>query len=199
METKRLGMARSPDQQAVFFELDGVVLQQPRLTTEGQVTYYEGTLSALARINPTQFHLFVATNREDIAFGRLSEREFRKVCDRFVADATAHGVHIAKIYSCPYHPKGRTKYRKESVFRKPAPGMFKMAQQEFDLNLDRCWMIGHRTIDILAASRAGMGTILVETGEAGRDGAFLIDPHFVEPNLASAVRTIRRFEAAQRV
>ena len=192
-------MARSPDQQAVFFEFDGVVLQQPRLTSDHRVTYYDGALEALARINPVQFHLFVATSREDIAFGRLSEREFRRVCDRFIQDAGEYGVQIAKIYSCPFHPKGRIKYRKESVFRKPAPGMFKMAQQEFSLNLNRCWMVGHRTIDILAASRAGMGTILVETGEGGRDGAFVVEPHFIEKNIGAAVQTIRKFEATQRV
>jgi histidinol phosphatase-like enzyme len=85
------------------------------------------------------------------------------------------------------------------VFRKPAPGMFKMAQQEFDLNLARCWMIGHKTIDILAASRAGMGSILVETGEGGNDGAFLVDPHFIEPDITRAVAQIRSFERSQRV
>jgi len=192
-------MARSLNQQAVFFELDGVVLQQPRLTSEGLVSYYEGALSALARINPVQFHLFVSTNREDIAFGKLSDREFRKVCDRFIQDAASADVRITKIYSCPFHPKGRAKYRKESVFRKPAPGMFKMAQQEFDLNLDRCWMIGHRSADILAGSRAGMGTILVQTGQAGKDGAFLVEPHFVERDITAAVQCIRSFEKAQRV
>jgi D-glycero-D-manno-heptose 1,7-bisphosphate phosphatase len=192
-------MARSLDQQAVFFELDGVVLQQPRLTSERLVTYFEGALQALARINPVQFHLFVATSREDIAFGRLSEREFRKVCDRFLQDATAAGVRIAKIYSCPYHPKGRAKYRKESVFRKPAPGMFKMAQQEFGLNLKRCWMIGHTSSDILAGSRAGMGTILVQTGQGGQDGAFHIEPNFIERDITTAIQCIRTFEKAQRV
>lgn len=192
-------MARSPQNQAVFFELDGVILQNPRLQGDGSLSYYEGALEALARINPIQFNLFAATNREDIAYGRLSEREFRKVCDRFVTDATDFGVKISKIYSCPYHPKGRARYRKESVFRKPAPGMFKMAQQEFDLNLARCWMIGHTSIDILAGSRAGMGTILVKTGAAGEDGAFHVEPHFVETDIRSAVGTIRSFEKAQRV
>jgi len=192
-------MARNPEQQAVFFELDGVVLQQPRLTSESEVVYYDGALKALSRINPAQFRMFVATNREDIAFGKLSEREFRKVCDRFIHDAQDYGIRIDKIYSCPYHPRGRAKYRKESVFRKPAPGMFKMAQQEFDLNLNRCWMIGHRTIDMLAASRAGMGSILVQTGEAGMDGDYLVEPHFTEKSITQAVRTIRSFEAAQRV
>ncbi|MHC4899382.1 MAG: HAD-IIIA family hydrolase, partial [Planctomycetota bacterium] len=164
-------MARTPDKQAVFFELDGVVLEHPRLNSDGTLSYHAGALAALARIDPRQFSLFVATNRQDIAFGRLSEREFRKVCDRFLEDAAEHYLKISKIYSCPFHPKGRAKYRKESVFRKPAAGMFKMAQQEFDLNLSRCWMIGHTTTDILAGSRGGLGTILVETGEAGQDGA----------------------------
>ncbi|MHC4079133.1 MAG: HAD-IIIA family hydrolase [Planctomycetota bacterium] len=192
-------MARTPDKQAVFFELDGVVLEHPRLNPDGTLSYHAGALAALARIDPRQFSLFVATNRQDIAFGRLSEREFRKVCDRFLEDAAEHYVNISKIYSCPFHPKGRAKYRKESVFRKPAAGMFKMAQQEFDLNLSRCWMIGHTTTDILAGSRGGLGTILVETGEAGQDGAFLVDPHFQEPNLAAAVARIAQFESALKV
>ena len=191
-------MARIPENQAVFFELDGVVTAEPRLTDAGEVPYYQSALEALARIDPRRFKLFVATNRTDIAFGKLREREFRKLCEQFVADTAAHGIEIAKIYSCPYHPKGKPKYRKESVFRKPAPGMFKMAQQEFDLNLSRCWMIGHTSIDILAASRARMGTILVETGEAGQDGEYIVDPHFVEPNLAHAVLRIQSFEAALR-
>jgi histidinol-phosphate phosphatase family protein len=190
-------MARNPEQQAVFFELDGVVLQQPRLTSESQVVYYEGALKALARIKASQFRLFVATNREDIAYGKLSEREFRKVCDRFVSDAKDFGIRIDKIYSCPYHPRGRAKYRKESVFRKPAPGMFKMAQQEFDLNLNRCWMIGHHSTDILAASRADMGTILVETGDGGKDGTFHVEPHFRCSDITEAVNTIRHYESAQ--
>ncbi len=192
-------MARSLNQQAVFFELDGVVLQQPRLTSEGLVTYFEGALQALARINPVQFHLFVATSREDIAFGKLSEREFRKVCDRFLQDATAAGVRIAKIYSCPYHPKGRAKYRKESVFRKPAAGMFKMAQQEFDLNLARCWVVGHTTTDILAGLRGGLGTILVNTGEAGKDGAYKVEPHFEETDITAAITRINQFELAMQL
>ncbi len=191
-------MARIPEQQAVFFELDGVLMQQPRLDEDGNVTYYPGALDALLRINPRRFLLFAATSREDIAFGLLRERDFKKLCDRFLQDAAAAGLRIAKIYSCPYHPKGRGRFKKESVFRKPSPGMFKMAQQEFELKLARCWMIGHSTVDILAASRAELGTILVQTGKAGRDGAFLVDPHFEETNLPAAVRRINSFEHALR-
>jgi ribonucleotide monophosphatase NagD (HAD superfamily) len=76
--------------------------------------------------------------------------------------------------------------------------MFKMAQQEFDLNLGRCWMIGHTTLDILAASRAGMGTVLVKTGLGGTDRSFVVDPHFVEDDLGAAVQRLNSFEHAMR-
>lgn len=191
-------MARVPDNQAVFFELDGVVMQEAKLGANGAIPWYRGALDALTRIDPKRFLLFVATNREDIAFGRLRERDFRALCERMLADFQAAGIQITKIYSCPYHPSGKARFRKESVFRKPAPGMFKMAQQEFDLNLGRCWMIGHTTVDVLAASRAGMGTILVQTGAAGRDGAYTVDPHFSEPTIVEAVQRLTSFEHAMR-
>ena len=192
-------MARIPENQAVFFEFDGVIAASPRLNEEGGIDYLPGALDALARVDPTRFRIFIATNRMDIAFGSLREREFRKVCERFLEDARERGVRITKIYTCPYHPKGRAKFKKDSVFRKPAPGMFKMAQQEFDLNLSRCWKIGHTTCDMLAGSRAGMGTILVGTGEAGKDGEYHVEAHFEEPDIANAVYRVNCFEHALRV
>jgi D-glycero-D-manno-heptose 1,7-bisphosphate phosphatase len=191
-------MARIPENQAVFFELDGVIVQQPRTHPDGSVPYLPHALQALGRIDPTRFKIFLATNRTDIALGNLRERDFKKLCERFLADCEQQGIRIAKIYTCPYHPKGKLKYRKDSVFRKPAPGMFKMAQQEFDLNLGRCWMVGHTTVDILAGSRAGMGTILVRTGAGGHDGEFHVEPHFVEPDVRAAVARIASFEHALR-
>jgi len=187
-------MARSPNRQAVFFELDGVLMERPQLNPNGEVPFYAGALEALSRIDQRHFQIFIATNREDVAFGVLKEREFKKLCEKFREDLYRRGTRISKIYSCPYHPKGKAKFRKESIFRKPAPGMYKMAQQEFDLNLERCWVLGHSTTDILAGNRAGMCTILMSTGEGGRDGKFLVEPHSTADNLLEAVRFINEFE-----
>ena len=60
-------------------------------------------------------------------------------------------------------------------------------------------MVGHTTADILSAQRAEMGTILVRTGQAGRDGEYQVDPHFVENDLFDAVARINQFEYSLRV
>jgi D-glycero-D-manno-heptose 1,7-bisphosphate phosphatase len=185
-------------QQAVFFEFDGVLVREPRLDANGDVPWLPGARAALERIDPRVFLTFIGTARSDIAFGDLRERDFGRFCERFLTDCEESGVRIRKIYSCPYHPKGRARFRKESVFRKPAPGIYKMAQQEFDLNLARCWAIGHTTTDALAAQRAGMGSCLVRTGLGGRDGSYVVEPHRWAKDVTDAVGQVHDFELALR-
>lgn len=192
-------MAKIPDKQGLFFELDGVLVHEARLTPAGEVPFLPRALEALTRIDPAQFRIFVATSRHDIAFGNHRERDFTRFCEAFLGHMRAESVPIAKIYSCPYHPRGKGRFKKESVFRKPGPGIFKMAQQEFDLNLQRSWMIGHTTADILAGQRAELGTILVRTGQGGADGEFTVEPHFVEDDLWCAVARVNQFEFSLRV
>ncbi|MCB9887426.1 MAG: HAD-IIIA family hydrolase [Planctomycetes bacterium] len=192
-------MAKIPDKQGLFFELDGVLVEHVRLDENGEIAFLPRALDALQRIDPQQFRLFVATSRRDIAFGELKEREFTRFCEAFLVCMRDAQIPIAKIYSCPYHPKGKGRFKKESVFRKPGPGIFKMAQQEFDLNLQRCWMVGHTTADMLAAQRAEMGTIMVRTGKAGQDGEFTVEPHFVEDDFHDAVSRVNQFEHSLRV
>jgi D-glycero-D-manno-heptose 1,7-bisphosphate phosphatase len=192
-------MGRIPDKQGVFFVLDGVLLSRPRLLPDGNLPFLDRALEALSRLDPRRFRLFVASSRPDIAFGQLKERDFHKLCETLAQRLQAEQIPLTKIYTCPWHPRGKGRFKKESVFRKPAPGIFKMAQQEFDLDLHRCWMIGHTTADILAGQRAEVGTILVRTGEGGRDGSYVVEPHFVEDDLWSAVARINSFEHALRV
>ena len=55
-------------------------------------------------------------------------------------------------------------------------------------------MVGDSTRDILAGKRAGLKTILVETGYAGKDGKYDIKPDFIVGNLSEAVKIIKKHE-----
>ena len=192
-------MAKIPDKQGLFLELDGVLVRRAVLADDGSIPFLDRALDALARVDPRVFKVFVATSRQDVAFGEVKERDFTRFCEAFLARLQAEAVPIAKIYSCPFHPRGKGRFRRDSVFRKPGPGIYKMAQQEFDLNLQRSWMIGHTTADILSAQRAELGTILVRTGAGGQDGEFTVDPHFVEDDVWHAVARVNQFECSLRV
>lgn len=188
-------MAKGGTRQAIFFDLHGILVH-PWTDREdyARPRFYEGALEALHRIDPARMDIFIATNQRGVAEGVLRERDFRRFQEAVVAEFEAAHVPLRKFYACLYHPKGKGRWRKESVFRKPNIGMFKMAEQEFDLNLRRSWLIGHSTCDALAGSRAGVGTILVETGDAGSDGEFLCQANFKERDFDAAIRRVCKYE-----
>ena len=191
-------MAKGGTRQAIFFDLHGILVH-PWTDREDYVRprFYEGAVESLLRIDTSRIDLIVATNQEGVAMGVLRERDFKEFQEAVVQRFQVAGVHIRKLYACLYHPKGKGRWRKESVFRKPNVGMFKMAEQEYDLNLRRSWLIGHTTADMLAGSRAGLGCVLVQTGAAGQDDMFLAKSHFTEPNFTAAIRCVADYEMAR--
>ncbi len=183
--------------QAIFLERDGILIEPDGyIKSIEQVRFVPGAVEALRAVDPEKFDIFIATDQPGIAFGKIGERAYEKLTEWIVEELRKKEVHITKVYTCPFHPKGRGKWKKESVFRKPNIGIFKMAQQEYNLNLRRCWMVGHSTRDILAAQRAGVADILVTGYGGGTDQEFQVEPTFRERDLRHAVRRILYQEAA---
>ena len=60
--------------------------------------------------------------------------------------------------------------------RKPNTGLIIDAVDEFDIDCDRSYFVGDKTADILAGKKAGLTTILVKTGKAGKDNKFDVQP-----------------------
>ena len=67
-------------------------------------------------------------------------------------------IPLLGIYSCFDHPDN------PSERRKPGPGMFHEAKNDFNLDLTSCLIIGDSYIDIKAGLALEMDTMLVLTG-----------------------------------
>jgi len=73
----------------------------------------------------------------------------------------SEGAAITAVYHCPYHPEhGVGEYRRESDWRKPAPGMLLAAAREHDLHLPDCVMVGDMESDVEAGLSAGVGRVI---------------------------------------
>jgi phosphoglycolate phosphatase-like HAD superfamily hydrolase len=70
--------------------------------------------------------------------------------------------------------------------------MITKAVKKFKINVKKSFIIGDSTRDILTGKKAGLKTILVKTGYAGRDGKYNVKPHFVAKNLKEAVKIIKK-------
>jgi uridine kinase len=105
---------------------------------------------------------------------------------------SGRGAYIDRLYYCPHHPDRGfpgevAELKVVCTCRKPNTGLVDRATAELNVARDRSWMIGDSTTDVLLARRAGLKSILVETGKAGLDGRAAALPDFVVPDLAAAV------------
>jgi D-glycero-D-manno-heptose 1,7-bisphosphate phosphatase len=100
----------------------------------------------------------VVTNQAGIGRGYYSEQDFLSLSDWMRDVFLTQGVIIDKIYYCPFHPEyGLGRYKVESSYRKPGPGMILQAAREFDVDLSRSVLVGDKESDIQAGISAGVG------------------------------------------
>jgi len=79
----------------------------------------------------------VITNQAGIARGYYSEEDFSVLAQWMIKEFLSQGISIAKVYFCPFHPEaGIGNYKIDSPDRKPRPGMFFRARDEFDLDFE---------------------------------------------------------------
>ena len=70
-----------------------------------------------------------------------------------------------RVRHCPFHPDAtNAKYRKDSIDRKPNPGMLLQAMAEFPVKREASFLIGDKPTDIAAAHAANVGGFLFRGG-----------------------------------
>lgn len=182
---------------AVFFDRDGTLIEDPGyLNHPDQVKLLDGAAEALKELKLLDYRAVVVTNQSGVARGIVSEEMLGRIHDRLGELLARQGAALDGIYYCPYHPEGAIpKYRQDSDWRKPAPGMLLAAAEELEIDLTRSWAIGDSPRDIEAGRRAGCRTILLQSAEqevTGTDG-----PDYVAANIREAANMIKRFHRSE--
>ena len=183
-------------QRAVFLDRDGTLIpDMDCLRNADELELLPGIAEALHELNLQGWRTVVVTNQPVIAKGFCDEVELQKIHNKMESLLGREHAFIDRIYFCPHHPeKGfpgeRPELKIECDCRKPKTGMIQKAVGELNIDLSQSWLIGDTTTDMQTAKNAGLKSILVRTGSAGRDGKFAAAPDFTADNLLDAVRLL---------
>jgi histidinol-phosphate phosphatase family protein len=157
------------------------------ITNWNQFRWISQTREAMVELAADGFKFIIITNQAGVARKMIERSALDEIHERMSDELEKLGVEILKIYMCPHH------WNDNSFMRKPAPGMFFQAANEFLLRMDRCLYVGDDLRDCEAASNAGCGIVfLTEENKIPN----LIDypsPMFVAPNLLSQVQIIKNY------
>lgn len=151
------------NRRALFLDRDGVINEDSGYTHRiEEFVFIDGIFDLARAAHQLDMALVVVTNQAGIGRGLYSEQDFQRLTTWMSTRFAEAGAPLARVLHCPYHPtEGVGEYRRESMFRKPGPGMLLQARDELGLDLPRSVLVGDKPSDIEAGRRAGVGTTLL--------------------------------------
>ena len=167
-----------PKSKAVILDRDGTINKPVSyLSNPEDFEFLEGAIEGLKNFQDKGYRLVIITNQPGIDFGYFKMEDLYKVNKKMLKILSQNTINIDKIYFSPY-----TKAR-DTDCRKPNTALIKRAERELNLDLSQSIVIGDSTCDILLGKRAGCKTILVQTGNAGKDELYSVTPDFIVSSL----------------
>lgn len=151
---------------AVFLDRDGTINQDvgyPRSFQE--LSVFPESVAAIRQLNQAGLLVIILTNQSGVGRGFLTEERLRSIHQQLQAFFWENGARIDGVYYCPHwRESSDPRYGVACDCRKPGTGMAIRAARDFDVDLNRSFMVGDKLEDVLCGHRIGAKSILVLTG-----------------------------------
>jgi D-glycero-D-manno-heptose 1,7-bisphosphate phosphatase len=145
-----------------------------------------GSLEAIAAFNQAGYRVVVATNQSGIGRGLFDMATLNAINAKMHKAVGQAGGRIEAIFYCPDTAES------DSLYRKPAPGMFKEIGERFAVPLEGVPAVGDSLRDLQAAAAVGARPILVLTGKGRKtlESGGLPEGAEVFPDLAAVAEAL---------
>lgn len=152
---------------AVFFDRDGVINAEVDYAHRpDQIIWVKGAIEAIRAANDAGLYAFVVTNQGGVAHGFYREDEVVSLHAWMQQEFKARGAHIDHFAYETSHPKGVIpELTRDSIRRKPGPGMLLELIERYGVDRTRSVMVGDRDTDVAAAEAAGVPGVLFQGGD----------------------------------
>jgi D-glycero-D-manno-heptose 1,7-bisphosphate phosphatase len=104
------------------------------------------------------YEIIIITNQSGIGRGYYTKKQFSKLTEWMIKEFNKNGINILKVYYCPHTPD------ENCNCRKPNTGMIDNATSDYQINLEKSWLIGDKNSDIKTAKNASIkNSILIKS------------------------------------
>lgn len=174
---------------AAFLDRDGTLVEDVGyLCSLRDLRLFPFSVDAVRLLKKSGFLVIVVTNQSGIGRGIYDETAMHSIHQAMQGDMDGA---IDAFYFCPHLPDAGCKCRK------PGLGMIELACADFEIDLERSWMVGDKSIDIETGKEMGARTALVLTGYGGQQRHMLMrSPDLITQHIAAAADEIVRMARA---
>jgi len=175
--------------EAVFIDRDGTLIElEMEPTMNAHIRLFPYSAQAVRRLNELGYRVIVHTNQPIIEKGIITREQADELNDYMKSELTKEGARVDGVYLCPHRYNGVG-----CRCRKPDVGLIEDAQKDFPIDMAKSWLVGDTTRDMETGVRAGLRTVLVMTGDGGKDTQFFkTKGEFEAENILEAVEVVER-------
>lgn len=184
----------SHKQKAVFLDRDGTINRYVGFLRDiDDFELIDGVSDAIKRINESGYLAIVVTNQPVIARGEVTVDELKEIHNKMETLLGNEGAYLDGLYYCPHHSdKGFdgeiVELKIDCECRKPKPGMILQAAADFNIDLEKSYMVGDGKHDVAAGRNAGCRTVLLngdgtdskQNGDWGQDYTYKTLSDFIK-------------------
>lgn len=169
---------------AVFLDRDGVLNEEKSyISAIEQLTLFPYVKDCIKKIKEKGYYTIVITNQSGVARGMYKEEDLMEMNNYLLKQ-----IDVDAVYYCPHHPNGIIEeYTKTCMCRKPEIGLLLRAEKEFNIDMKKSYMIGDRASDIMTGKKAGIKTILLESGYGTKRLEYDVVPDFILKDLREVI------------
>lgn len=169
---------------AIFLDRDGVLTREKSYVCRVEdMDIFPYTEECIRAIHEKGYYAIVITNQSGVARGMFAEQELLEMNKRLMEETG-----VDAVYYCPHHPRGvRDGYAQYCTCRKPNIGLIERACVDYNIDLLQSYMVGDRATDILAGKKAGIRTILLESGYGTERLEQDVTPDYVREDLREVI------------
>jgi len=144
----------------VFLDRDGVINEEVNyLYKIEDFKFIEGTFEALKHLQKLDYKLFIITNQSGISKGYYAEEDFEILNTWMLKEFKKNDIDILQVEHCSHEAHSNCNCRK------PKTGMIDNILKNFEIDLNKSWLIGDKGSDIICAKNAKIkNTIQVKSG-----------------------------------
>lgn len=182
---------------AIFIDRDGTLSEEVGYVNHpSRFRLFPYAAEAIKLLNDNGWLAIVVTNQAGVARGYFSEELIIQIHDQIARDLQKASARLDAIYYCAHHPSlGEPPYRLDCDCRKPRTGLIDRATADFEIDLERSWMVGDRYGDVELAFNAGLHSAFVLSGYGRGEweyqrSSWKQQPELVCENLLEAVKAI---------